>query len=294
MLSSGEFNYDLGTAGIYLVPALLIGIYVLKGAPKVLEEYRPLLDITEEEYTDLMYRFVTIPGRLGTIFFLVGAALGAASGFSDKAVAPAVDYAFPQMRIGIWMMGGGLFFLFGYQVARQLPQIGEFYAMPDCIDPFNQRPLYGFSRYTATLGVLIFVGILLSIADPTAYAAYSNIGLIAYFSAFGTVTLLVFYLPLSGAHQRLVSEKDRLLQEVNSHITTILERIHTAAIEQQDYQDVGGMRTVLSALREEEETIQGLSTWPWRPGTFTRLLSAIFLPVVLLLIREGVTRLLGS
>ena len=294
MLSPGEFSYDLGTAALYLTPGLLLGIYLLKGAPKALEDYRPLLDVTDEKYADLKYRFITIPGGLGTLFFLIGAAMGVASGFSDMAVAPAVDYAFPQMRIGIWMIGSGVAFLFAYQVARQLRQIGAFYAIPDRIDPFNRRPLYGLSRYTATLGVLVFVVILLSFADPTAYAAYSNTALIAYFSSLVVLTLLVFYLPLAGAHRRLLSEKDRLLQEVNSRIATILTRIHSAAFEQQDYQDVGGMRTVLSALREEEQTIQALSTWPWRPGTLTGVLSALLLPVVLLLIREVITRLLGS
>jgi len=295
MLSPGEINYDLGTAGIYLTPAFLLGIYVLKGAPKALDEYRPLLDVTDEAYADLKYRFVTIPSGLGTLFFLIGAAMGAAQGFSDMAVAPAVDYAFPQMRIGmIWMIGSGVFFLLGYQVARQLRQIGAFYAMPDRIDPFNRRPLYGFSRYTATLGVIVFVVFLLSFADPTAYAAYSNAALIAYFSVFVVPTLLVFYLPLAGAHRRLATEKDQLLQEVNSQIATIVARIRSAAFEHKDYQDIGGLRSVLSTLREEAQAIQDLSTWPWRRGTFTGLLSALLLPVVLLLIREVITRLLGS
>ncbi len=115
MLSPGEFSYDLGTAALYVTPPLLLGIHLLKGAPKALEEYRPLLDVTDEEYADLKYRFVTIPSGIGALFFVIGAAGGAASGFSDMAVAPAVDYAFPQMRIGIWMIGGGLAFLFGYQ-----------------------------------------------------------------------------------------------------------------------------------------------------------------------------------
>jgi hypothetical protein len=54
------------------------------------------------------------------------------------------------------------------------------------------------------------------------------------------------------------------------------------------------MRTVLSALKEERETIEGLSTWPWRPGTFTRMLSAIFLPILLWLLREVLGRFLGQ
>ncbi|MGH2620263.1 MAG: hypothetical protein ACRDHG_06785, partial [Anaerolineales bacterium] len=290
-LAPGQFNFDLGTAGIYL-ESFLVGIYVLKGAPKALDEYRPLMNLTEEEYARLKYRFVTIPSGRGTLFFLIGAALGAVSGFSDMAVAPAVDYAFPQLRIGIWMIGSGVFFLFAYQIVRQLRQIGAFYAMPEKVDLFNPRPLYGFSRYTATLGIIIaFFVFGLSPLDPTAYE--SQVVLSTVFLVIPLI-LLVFYLPLSGAHRRLVSEKERLLQEVGSRIQTIVERVHLAAFEQQDYEDVAGMRTVFSTMREEKETIQGLSTWPWRPGTLTGLLSALFLPIVIVLVREIISRLLGS
>lgn len=293
LLPLGQFNYDLGTAGIYL-GSFFVGLYILKGAPKAFDEYRPLLNVNEEEYASLKYRFVTIPSGPGLLFFLIGAAAGAVQGFSDMAVAPAVDYAFPQLRMGIWTISSGATFLFVYQVVRQLRQIGAFYAMPERIDPFNPHPLYGFSRYTATLGVLLFFVVGISFIDPTAYAAYSSLGLVIYFSVLILPTLLVFYLPLAGVHRQLVAEKDRLLLDANSRIETILKRIHVAAFEREDYKDVGGMRSVLSVIREERETIEGLSTWPWRPGTFTRFLSALLLPTVLLLIREFVTRLLGS
>ena len=288
-LAPGQFNFDLGTAGYYL-GIFLIGIYVLKGAPRALDEYRPLLNVTEEEYARLKYRFVTIPNGLGTLFLLIGVAGGAVSGFSDMAVAPAIDYVLPQLRIGIWMIASGVGFLFGYQVIRQLRQIRAFYAMPERIDLFNLRPLYGFSRYTAALGILFFASMALTTIDPTAYESQ-----VVLFSVLPVVplVLLMFYLPLSGVHRRLVSEKERLLQEANSRIATILERIHLAAFEQQTYDDVGGMRTVFSTLREEKETVQGLRTWPWRPGTLTGLLSALFLPIILVLVREIISMFLG-
>jgi hypothetical protein len=288
-LAPGQFNFDLATAG-YWLGIFLIGIYVLKGASRALDEYRPLLNVTEEEYARLKYRFVTIPSGPGTLFFLLGAALGAGAGFSDMAVAPSIDYVFPQLRIGIWMLGSAGTFLFGYQVIRQLRQIGAFYAMPERIDLFNVRPLYGFSRYTAAVGIMLFTSMALSTLDPTAYESR----VVFLFSvALVPLILLMFYLPLAGVHRRLVSEKDRLLQEANSRIATILNRIHSAAFEQQAYEDVGGMRTVFSTLREEKETVQGLSTWPWRPGTLTGLLSALFLPIILALLRDVILRILG-
>ena len=288
-LAPGQFNFDLGTAG-YWLGIFLIGIYVLKGAPSALDEYRPLLNVTEEEFARLKYRFVTIPNGLGTLLFLFGAAMGAGAGFSDMAVAPSIDYVFPQLRIGIWMLGSAGTFLFSYQVIRQLQQIGAFYAMPERIDLFNVRPLYGFSRYTAAVGIMFFISMALSTLDPTAYESRA----VFFFSvALIPLILLMFYLPLSGVHRRLVSERDRLLQEANSRIATILDRIHSAALEQQAYEAVGGMRTVFATLREEKETIQGLSTWPWRTGTLTGLLSALFLPIILALLRDVILRFLG-
>jgi ABC-type multidrug transport system fused ATPase/permease subunit len=188
------------------------------------------------------------------------------------------------------MIASGVTSLFGYQVIRQLQQIGAFYAIPKHIDLFNLRPLYGFSRYTAALGIMFFASVALTTLDPTAYE--SQVVLIVSFALIPLI-LLMFYLPLSGVHRRLVSEKERLLQEANSRIETILERIHLAAFEQQDYEDVGGMRTVFSTLREEKETVQGLSTWPWRPGTLTGLLSALFLPIILVLVREIISMFLS-
>ena len=190
-LAPGQFNFDLGTAGYYLV-VFLIGIYVLKGAPKALDEFRPLLEVTDEEYARLKYGFVTIPKGLGTLFFLVGLAGGAVSGLSDMAIAPAVDYAFPELRIGIWMIGTGATTLFGYQVVRQLRQMGRFYAMPKQVDLFNLRPLYGFSRYTSALGIMFFAYLALPTLDPTAYESQ----LVLVFSAsLAPLILLMFYLP---------------------------------------------------------------------------------------------------
>lgn len=292
-LAPGQFNFDLGTAGYWLVGILLIGIYVLKGAAQALDEYRPLLNVTEDEYARLKYRFVTIPNGPGALFFLMGLALGALSGFSDMAVAPAIDYAFPQLRIGIWMLGTALTLLFAYQVIRQLQQIRAFYAMPEHLDLFNLRPRYGFSRYAAVLGIMIFFyeALLPWILDPTAFESQ-----VVYTEsiALTPLILLMFYLPLSGVHRRLVSERERLLAGANARIATILERIHPAAFEQREYEDVARMRAVYSTLKEEKETVQGLRTWPWRPGTLTGLLSALFLPVILVLVREIISMFLGS
>jgi len=54
------------------------------------------------------------------------------------------------------------------------------------------------------------------------------------------------------------------------------------------------MRAVYSTLKDEKETVQDLRTWPWKPGTLAGLVSALLLPAVLVLVREIISRFLGS
>lgn len=292
LLPAGEFNTDLGTAGVYLIFLYLLA-FNRRGAPRAIDDFRPLLDVSDEEFQALKYRFVTIPMVGGTIVFLALGGLSFWNGLLDKAVAPELDYAVPGLRLGIWLFAGGCGGIFVYQLARQLRQISAFYRMPERIDLFNQDPLHGFARYTATIAILIVLLLVVQQIDPTAFASYSTAGIVAYYAAILGVAATIFYLPLDGVHRRLVAEKRRLLQENNTRIDTILQRIHAAAFEHEDYTDVGGMRNVFAALQEERTTLKGLSTWPWRPGTLNGVLSAIFLPIILSLLRDFITGLLG-
>lgn len=292
-LAPGKFSLHLGTAGYWLVAPLLIFHYALKGAAQALEEYHPLLNTTEEEYARLKYGFLTIPSAPGTVMFIIGVALGVISGFSDRAAAPAIDYVFPQLRIGIWMIATGLALPFLYQLIRQLQQITAFYAMHEDIDLFNLRPLYGFSRYTAVLGIALFLfsALFPELFDPTTFASQFDLTMNVVSTP---LILLMFFLPLWGVHRRLSVEKDHLMEEVNTRIATIQKRIYKAAFEEQGYENVADMRMVLSTLMEEKQTIEGLRTWPWRPGTLTGLVSALLLPVLLMIVREIISMLIRS
>lgn len=93
-LPVGEINFDLATAGYWMVGPLLIYLWSVKGSKKAWEDIQPLFDPDGETYARLHYAFYTIPGWKGTLMFLVGILAGISNGLSDMAVAPAVDYAF--------------------------------------------------------------------------------------------------------------------------------------------------------------------------------------------------------
>jgi hypothetical protein len=54
-----------------------------------------------------------------------------------------------------------------------------------------------------------------------------------------------------------------------------------------------GLHDLLMALKEEKQTIEGISAWPWRQGTLTALISILMLPIVLRLLQELTARILG-
>jgi hypothetical protein len=292
LLAWGEVNFDLATAGYWLISGPLLGLYMLKGSVQAWDDFRPLLKVSEQEYATLYYKYFTIPNLKGTVFFLIGCIGGAFNGFADKAVAPALDYAFAELRIGIWILGSAIGFTFFYQIFRQLRIIKKLYTIAENVDIFNQRPLYGFPKYTATLGIAIFVVLYLAplVLDPTAFA--SQVSYVATVS-FGPLILLMFYLPLTGMHDRLVHEKQALIKEANDRIQMIVGEIQKAAFEDKDFADIGGWISVRSVLLDERKKIENLSTWPWRPGTFRGLLSALILPVVLSILRDAITGILS-
>lgn len=292
MLALGEFNFDLGTAGYWLIGGPLLGIYVLKGSAQAWEEFHPLLNISDQEFARLRYEYFTIPNWKGTIFFLIGVIAGAFNGFSDMAVAPAVDYAFAELRIGIWITGSAFSLVFVYQIFRQLRIIKKLYNMAENVDIFNQQPLFGFPKYTATLGVMIFFYSYLApiVLDPTAFASQVSYVLTG---SFAPLVFLMFYLPLDGMHKRLVHDKEALLRDTSSRLSQISNEIYKTAFEDKDFSGISGWTAVRNVLLDEKKRIEELSTWPWRPGTLRGLLSAIFFPVVLSIIRDTLTGLLG-
>jgi hypothetical protein len=291
MLPWGEINFDLATAGYWLIGAPLLGIYILKGSTQAWDDFLPLLNLSEQEVARLYYEYFTIPKWKGTIVMLIFGIGGGLNGLSDMAVAPAVDYAFAELRIGIWILGGAGV-VFYYQVFRQLGIIKKLYNIAENVDIFNQQPLYRFPRYTATIGILIFLTIYLAplMLDPTAFASQ-----LTYMTTltFVPLILLMFYFPLTGMHSRLVQEKEALIREANDRIRTILNDINQAAFEKKELAGISGLISVRSVLLDEKKRIEELSTWPWRPGTFRGLLSALFLPVVLSILRDTISGLLG-
>ena len=90
----------------------------------------------------------------------------------------------------------------------------------------------------------------------------------------------------------MTEEKTRLLAESARRIEHALATLH----------EVGGGKARsdfdphhrLTSLIEEESYLRKIPTWPWEPGTLTAVLTAVFLPLMLVVAQQVVGRLLAG
>ena len=233
-----------------------------------------------------------VPNRRAILVCLPGLVVGTVTGYLQwQASSDHVSFLLPGLRIAEWALSNGLTLILAYQFIRQLRIMNGLFPRRLKINLFDLTPVYAFSKYTAVLALATFVIAYLTslIFDPLTFSR-SIVRVQNYLWIFAVLAL--FYFSLRGLNKRLDDEKDASLKDVNLRIKAMFERIH-AKFEQKSYQDAINMEHMLSSLKTEKEIIQAIPTWPWQPGLFSALVSALFLPMIITIIQLIITRLLN-
>jgi hypothetical protein len=102
---------------------------------------------------------------------------------------------------------------------------------------------------------------------------------------------VVFLLPLVGAHNRLVAEKERMLSDTAQRIKSAIESLHRS-VDAADWGNGEQLKETLTALDIEQKMLERIPTWPWQPETLRLLLSALFIPIMLLVTQFIIQRIL--
>jgi hypothetical protein len=257
-----------------------------------LVEFRPILDATEEEYDRIAFEFTHLPARTSTGVFGSGALIGLALALYLLPSAPEMNRAFPALEVPIFSLSFGMVFLAIYVVVRAFGLVNRVFGNLRAVDIYDQDSIYAMSRYSAWLIILAAIPTYLSfVLAPSLTDATDNyfLFLLAIVYAF---MLAILWVPLRSVNRELVSEKRRLLTEVNHRIRATFDLLHSK-IDRQDFADVAELRETIEGLVTEREFIQSIRTWPWRPSTLTGLLSALVLPVLAGLLLEIASRFIS-
>ena len=264
--------------------------HVARGA---LRDFAALLDVDEAMLTRLRYDLTVIPARPAVVLLAISAfrtteafAFQAGSEEIGGLTAPglAIRWTFETALVA-------LIFVLLYHTVRQLRLVSKIHGMAPEINLFRPAPMYAFSRLTSRTAIGLVVLIIPFNGPLTLSTSALDYVVVLTFPGFILATaLLAFVWPLVGMHRRMDLERKRLQGEVGQRIEAVIVDLH-AAVDRRDLSEADGHNKVLASLIAERDLVHRFSTWPWQAGTAGAVISAVLLPIALLLASRLLERL---
>jgi hypothetical protein len=239
------------------------------------EEFKASLDESPETIGRLRADLTSIPDIPAALAILVSIVINNVGGGSNGTGAPAEPPLTGIVLAAFWFITISALGLLLLHTLRQLRQVRRMLARVAKVDLLDPGPINAFSRLTAaTAGGILTIGVLFALVDATDPSSY-GIGIELLFIL---IAIAFFVLPLRGIHGRLSAEKWRLLGDANARLKLTLDRIHRM-VDADDLGRADDLQKTQTALLAERDLYLHISTWPWSPGTFRALASAVMLPI---------------
>jgi hypothetical protein len=176
-------------------------------------------------------------------------------------------------------------FLFGVVLYHTIRQLRLVYAINSSyiqVNIFQLRPVQAFSRLTAStaLGLVIFFYGWLFInpellADPAILIVYL---------LFTGLAVLVFVWPLWGMHSLMVLEKEQALQKIEQQLEILFKKFNHY-VSAEDYEAAQALNGTIMSLEIQHNKVNAMPTWPWRSETARIVLTAVALPILLMIVQ---------
>lgn len=251
-----EGGYPVGTLnGFHLVTTgsgmllLLLARYLNRTAARALTNARPLLNLGALEFQELTYRLTTLPARAAFVASWLPLLFAVPNLAAPETIFREAHVALTPLSIALTLFFSVLLsFCAGavlYQMYRQMRLVNFIYRECAHVDLFRLSPLYGFSRLTAQASsALILLATAFYVSDPTIVSDPANV----FTGIFGLLLCVaVFIVPLLGAHNRIVAEKERLLDETTQRIQSTIATLH-GEVDSVHWSDATNLKDILTAL----------------------------------------------
>jgi hypothetical protein len=158
------------------------------------------------------------------------------------------------------------------------------------VNLFNLAPTQAFSRLTASTAIGLAAGMFAwMLLNPDLLANLVSVAFSAGFTALG---LAVFVWPLYGAHRRMEMEKTRVLGEIDLLFEQVFSHFHRH-LREGDYGAAEKLNGTIASLEIQHKRVSDVPTWPWRPETARIVLTAIALPLTLMILQTFVLQVLN-
>lgn len=269
-------------------------------ATAAMGRFAPLLGDRTAVADSLLYRMTTLPAGVTLALYLGAATVLVIVGYHDPG---SVVFVMPEGELhpiawALAILGSAASYAMApvllLHAVRQLRLVSKAYELVAEVNVFEQRRLYAFSglsmRTALMFQVMVWVtyaGGFLYEAAPTEQAV--NVVLAV---AFVPASIAIVLLPLMGIHRRLQDAKLEALEDNTARVASVKKKLY-AAIEQDDLTQVKGLDEAMVSLNRLQEQARAVPTWPWATGAFRNFVSAISVPLVILIFQTVISRLLS-
>lgn len=265
--------------------------YLDKWAFEALGRFRPAMDLDDDEYVELCYRFTNMPPRgamratfialLVTIALMLLVPVDLRTHLLILSDSPLSLGFNALLSLATWTTMLGPVF---YHSMHHLRMVDYIYTKHTRINLFSLRPLYALSGLLLRGAIaLVLVAYAWFATGPDFMSAPVTIGL-GLFCVI--VAGLVFFSPLVGIHQLLLAEKGRLLAECRARIGAITAELHRR-VDSMTLEEMDSLNKALISLDLERAALDRIPTWPWQPETLRNVIAALLFPLVVWLIQNA-------
>jgi hypothetical protein len=277
------------------IPFLLQLMHLLDDeAVAALDSMRPVLKVTEPEFDEFRYRLSNMPSRqtlLAGLVTLVPYVLMellwiAPARFAALEQLPTFAIVFQIIdKVPAFVFGG-----FFYHTIRQLRSVDVINSNYARISLYHLGPLQAFSRLTASTAVGLVVGLVgWMLINPDLLADPASLAISGIYAALATAA---FVWPLWGIHRLIVVEKERALHEVDQRFEAVFAKFNQH-IRDDDLAATERLHGTIASLEIQHQRIRDIPTWPWSPEIARIVLTAVALPLMLMIIQFFVLQALG-
>lgn len=297
--------FDGGLAARELLPIIifnglatpfLLGLIQLldNQAVTALDSMRPSLEMSEPEYEELRYKISNMPARgsliSGLTLLVVVITMEQLGGVPTRYAALE---SLPLFSVIFQIIDKSSAFMYGVITFHTIWQLRLVRAVTSDymrVNLFNLAPTQAFSRLTASTAIGLVAGMFAwMLLNPDLLANPVSVAFSAGFTALG---LAVFVWPLYGAHRRMEMEKTRVLGEIDILFEQVFSQFHQH-LREGNYGAADKLNGTIASLEIQHKRISDVPTWPWRPETARIVLTAIALPLTLMILQTFVVQVLN-
>jgi len=292
----GQLDAENTFWGVVLFAGLWLAGHIERVASSALDATLPALRLPAAEVERLRYELTIAPALPSTVALVAAVALTILGSIVDPVGSYVVGSPAPIVVVGGFTQAliTAILFTGLLQLVRQMRLIRTTLELAT-VDPFLPGPLSGFSRLTSDIGIAIIAIVTAGSfvtpipAEPMAFAVKS----LPFLVGAPAIALVAFVVPLYGLHTRLDAEKARLQGEAEHRLKALLATLNED-VDRGDLARADGLNKQLASMLQQRDVLAKLPTWPWSTGTLRAVISAVLLPIVLVIVQAVLSKVLVS